>query len=123
MATMKPYRIQRQRSKGWQKPPNTVCVTRPRRDHPRWPLWGNPFIVGQDGTAADCVRLFIERFKHDLAYRADVCRGLAGKHLACWCQLGDPCHTDVLRCWENASEEKADCMDIGPQLSFDGLQQ
>lgn len=31
-----PERIQRQRTKGWRMPPNTVCVTRPGK-------WGNPF--------------------------------------------------------------------------------
>jgi hypothetical protein len=35
---MKPTRIQRKREKGWRKPENTVCVTRPGK-------WGNPFRV------------------------------------------------------------------------------
>ena len=35
---MKPQRIQRKREKGWRKPENTVCVTRPGK-------WGNPFRV------------------------------------------------------------------------------
>ena len=33
---MRPVRIQRQRTKGWKMPPNTVCVTRPGK-------YGNPF--------------------------------------------------------------------------------
>ena len=33
---MPPQRIQRRRTKGWRKPPNTVCIGRPGP-------WGNPF--------------------------------------------------------------------------------
>lgn len=40
---MKPQRIQRKRTKGWQMPPNTVSVTRPGK-------WGNPF----DFRSSDC---------------------------------------------------------------------
>lgn len=50
---MSPVRVQRQRTKGWRKPENTVYVGRGSR-------WGNPFIVGKaqlrfprvDGTEA-----------------------------------------------------------------------
>jgi hypothetical protein len=35
---MAPVRIQRQRTKGWRMPPNTVYVGRPSR-------WGNPFPI------------------------------------------------------------------------------
>ena len=33
-----PHRLQRRRTKGWWKPPGTVCVDRSSR-------WGNPFAV------------------------------------------------------------------------------
>jgi len=55
--------------------------------------WGNPFIVGRDGTRAEVIA----------RYRAFVCDGplmaevgeLAGKSLICWCSPL-PCHADVL---------------------------
>ena len=37
-----PDRIQRKRTKGWRKPPNSVIVTRPRK-------WGNPYDVDKYG--------------------------------------------------------------------------
>lgn len=46
-----PVRIQRKRTKGWKMPENTVSVTRPGK-------WGNPFKVGIDGTAAECVKKY-----------------------------------------------------------------
>ena len=100
----KPKRIQIKRTRGWKMPPNTVKVTRPG-------LWGNPFIVnphvkpgGWSGAAyicvptvedaVECFRLFVTEVKPELAERAR--RELAGKHLACFCKVGSPCHADVL---------------------------
>ena len=93
-------RIQRKRTKGWRMPTNTVYVGRPTQ-------WGNPFIVGKDGSAQDCVN----KFSNDLfPYRrggsvvdfllseANIrwIAELKGKNLACWCPLDQPCHADVL---------------------------
>lgn len=83
----KPQRIQRQRIKGWRMPPNTVSVTRPGR-------YGNPYRVGPDGTAQECVDKFranMPEFAKE-AYRNE----LRGKNLACFCPLDQPCHADVL---------------------------
>lgn len=100
-----PIRIQRQRTRGWKKPPNTVCVT-------RGCLWGNPFIVRPDlppgskigwsgyyavPTAQDAVETYREYLKEcpDLIEKAR--RTLRGKNLACWCGVEEPfCHADVL---------------------------
>jgi hypothetical protein len=103
---MKPVRIQLSRRKGWRMPPNTVKVDRSTK-------WGNPFIVGTDGTRAQCVEWFrvmlaghicismrvpelpdaqIAYMKHARRYL----RQLRGKNLACWCPLSAPCHVDVL---------------------------
>lgn len=46
-----PVRIQRWRSKGWRLPPGAVCVDRSTP-------WGNPFVVGEHGTRAECVELY-----------------------------------------------------------------
>jgi hypothetical protein len=100
-----PIRIQLSRRKGWRMPPNTVKVDRSTK-------WGNPFIVGTDGTRARCVELFrimlagylcLSRAPAlpdaQVAYlkmaRRNRCY-LAGKNLACWCPLDQPCHADVL---------------------------
>jgi hypothetical protein len=92
---MMPVRIQRQRIKGWKMPENTVYVGRPGR-------WGNPFAVigkGQNSKyppmtaqlAVDAYRRQMPEFTKEAARRE-----LAGKNLACFCKLGEPCHADVL---------------------------
>lgn len=86
-----PQRVRLQRRAGWRKPPGAVVVARPSRR-------GNPFRVGVDGDRAECVR----RFRQALAAgeldvdEAEVRARLAGRDLACWCPLGEPCHADVL---------------------------
>jgi hypothetical protein len=102
--TAAPKRIQRKRAKGWRMPPNTVYVGRGSR-------WGNPFVLGRDGTAAECVRRYAEMltpYRHhgegsgldhfllSVANIEDIQTSLRGKNLACWCPLGQPCHADVL---------------------------
>ncbi|WP_295035579.1 DUF4326 domain-containing protein [uncultured Microbacterium sp.] len=103
------------RRKGWRKPENTVVVARPSK-------WGNPFCVvrtdcslggmcwavalggmvvqqhidSQERARELAVRFFRswaeEEDHHDLPDPAE----LAGKNLACWCPLDQPCHADVL---------------------------
>lgn len=64
--------------------------------------WGNPFIVGFDGTVEQCVTLYRQRLLERLSDRLDgpiLRKNLAelrGKNLACWCKLDEPCHADVL---------------------------
>jgi hypothetical protein len=98
-----PLRVKLSRAKGWRMPPNTIKVDRSTR-------WGNPFVVGVDGTRERCVQLFeyllggylcVSRGdpKAQDDYRNMVARDrhlLKGKNLACWCPLDKPCHADVL---------------------------
>jgi uncharacterized protein DUF4326 len=98
-------RLQRQRTKGWKKPPNTLCVTRPPRTSPSWPGWGNRYIIGQDGTAEECVRKFEQRYAQDREYQTRLRRALGGKNLACWCKVGAACHADVQLRWANRPED------------------
>lgn len=106
---MKPQRIQLSRKKGWRMPPDTVKVDRTTR-------FGNPFIVGTDGIAVECVyqvillnagyhcisasRACVDRQdKYFKTLQAEMKAGypaLRGKNLACWCRIGQPCHGDVL---------------------------
>jgi hypothetical protein len=101
----RPARIRLSRAKGWRMPENTVKVDRSTG-------WGNPFLVGDDGTAAECVDLYRKLIIGGLlcmSTRAPASeqRGamvrvaaglhtLRGKNLACWCALDKPCHADVL---------------------------
>lgn len=99
-----PQRIQRSRAKGSRLPDNTVCVTRPGP-------WGNPFVVGRDGTAAECVYLYrrlldgyvcltvkatTEDQRAAQRQMMDHLDDLKGKNLACFCGIGKPCHADTL---------------------------
>jgi hypothetical protein len=94
-----PTRIQCRRDRPWQTTPKAVYVGRPSR-------WGNPYRVSVHGTAEACVRLFETRYGTNASYREAVRANLAGKSLACWCKVGQPCHADALLRWAN---EPAEC--------------
>ena len=84
-----PRRLQCRRDRPWQTIPKAVYVGRRSR-------WGNPYHLGVHGTPEHCVRLFVVHYRANAAYRAEVRRRLAGKDLACWCPLDQPCHAGVL---------------------------
>ena len=89
-----PKRIQRRRAKGWKMPADAVYVGRPTK-------WGNPYVVGQHGTADECVEKYEQLITVCLAGSAgkamrDALNNLRGKNLACWCHLDKPCHADIL---------------------------
>jgi hypothetical protein len=109
-----PKRIQRKRTKGWRMPEGAVYVGRPTK-------WGNPYdwreyptlvrgFGADDGeptrvSDASRKRFAVVDFKsvcvHEIGSfqypsRDEIRRELAGKDLACWCPLDQPCHADVL---------------------------
>lgn len=106
-------RIQLRRAKGWRMPENAIKVDRTTP-------WGNPFIVGKDGTQAECVDLYrmllggymcisrggLEAQRAARDYVAENRAKLIGKDLACWCRPGTPCHADVLLELANATLPK-----------------
>jgi hypothetical protein len=56
--------------------------------------WGNPFVVGKDGTR----KQVIERYKKWIVQQPDLLKDLhelKGKKIACFCKPL-PCHGDVL---------------------------
>lgn len=56
--------------------------------------WGNPFIVGKDGTR----KQVIEKYKNWILNNPELLKDLPelkGKRLACWCKP-KACHGDVL---------------------------
>lgn len=86
-----PKRVQRHRTRGWQKPAGVIVVT-------RWTKWANPFITGEAGipdadTAVDLYRMFIHIPENPLPA---LLPELTGHDLACWCPLDQRCHADVL---------------------------
>lgn len=76
-------------------PPNTVNVARPGR-------FGNPHhigpcpVCGVDHTREEAIAELRAEIECDPMLAARVREELAGKNLACWCKLGEPCHADVL---------------------------
>jgi hypothetical protein len=113
--------MQLSRKKGWKMPENTVKVDRTTK-------WGNPFIVGEHGTRAECVRLFEYLLGGLLCISANNCEAqeaymamarcdleqLRGKNLACWCPLDAPCHADVLLVMANAKVTGSPALSTSP---------
>lgn len=108
-----PVRIRLSRARGWRLPDGAINVARPGK-------WGNPFVVGTDGTREQCAakfyqlcRGFIElggrlEIDEQLSYYRRLRRSigeLRGHDLACWCALdGKPCHADVLLMFANGTK-------------------
>lgn len=109
IAANRPIRVERERTRGWRMPANTVYVG-------RGSMWGNPFLgvtavanfhlwVSGEMSEPDFLRLrgpyaetfFGRRIEFDQARRIrEGIRALRGKNLACWCCADMPCHADVL---------------------------
>ncbi len=115
----KPTRIQRKRTKGWRMPDGTVYVGRPSK-------WGNPIDLSDVGgqfpslDETQVARMVVRDFQTlaasgELSFPnwrflggrrgpvswtyppvAEIRAELAGKDLACWCPIDQPCHADVL---------------------------
>lgn len=110
-----PYRVRLSRKKGWRIPPDTVSVARPGK-------WGNPYIVGKDGTRAQCAGLYYTLLGGFIDFSGKLTvdeqlaiwrRGqrsladLKGKNVACWCSLDGPCHGDILLALANGTPAPA----------------
>ena len=107
-----PERIQIRRTKGWRKPQGAIVVTRGTD-------WGNPYVVGQTALiTSPAAWPYVKPGEHaDYGYGPNITPAvavllfriwvadrledqirdeLAGRDLACWCRLDQPCHADVL---------------------------
>ncbi|MUN41472.1 DUF4326 domain-containing protein [Actinomadura litoris] len=118
---MSPVRIQRRRVAGWRMPQGVVYVGRPTKWANPWRIvpvrdnhypWGEAADVIHETRHASLGRFerftripntgapywAVHAFKRELTpeLRAAIRRELAGKDLACWCRLDQPCHADVL---------------------------
>lgn len=58
--------------------------------------WTRPFGGITPRDAAHAVQLFRELAHSSPGYLAEARAELAGRDLACWCNLDQPCHADVL---------------------------
>jgi hypothetical protein len=68
-------------------PLGAVYVGRPTK-------WGNPFVIGRDGSRADVVAKYRAWLCDQPALMADL-PSLRGRDLVCWCAPA-ACHADVL---------------------------
>lgn len=109
-----PERIQMSRQRPWRADnPDAVIVARPSK-------WGNPWKVGERSAywmgpgldspsrprpvplmdASEVTGIFANALRTgygNLPFDVEQVRTeLAGKDLACWCPLDQPCHADVL---------------------------
>ena len=79
--------------------PNAVYIGRPS-------MWGNPFVIGRDGTRADVIAKYEIWLLRQPRLMAQLDR-LAGRDLICWC-APLPCHGDVLLRLANAPQLRCD---------------
>ena len=104
-----PRRIQRKRTKGWRMPEGAVYVGRPTAWGNVWREGSTGWTCGPDGIwdkaphapltreqAIESHRNAIVWAMRDEDVAASLRFALAGKDLACWCPLDQPCHADVL---------------------------
>jgi len=75
--------------------PYDIYVGRPSK-------WGNPFVVGENGTRSEVIKRYREWILEQPELLAEV-HTLKGKVLGCWC-APLPCHGTVLV--ELADQEK-----------------
>ena len=71
-------------------PLDAVYVGRPSK-------WGNPFVIGRDGTREEVIAKYVEYLmetEHTTGLLLDIGE-LRGKDLVCFC-APLPCHADVL---------------------------
>jgi hypothetical protein len=70
------------------KPPYQVYIGRPSK-------WGNPFVIGRDGTRKEVIQKYEEwiRTQPELM---EALPEIAGAVLGCWCSPKQQCHGDVL---------------------------
>lgn len=76
------------------RPPGAAFIGRPSK-------WGNPFVIGRDGTRAEVVA----RYRAWLCERPELLAALPelhGRDLMCFCAPA-ACHGDVLLALANAA--------------------
>ena len=71
--------------------------------------FGNPFVIGEDGTRDEVIELyrqwFHEKILNDPLFKVDLDR-LRGHDLVCWC-APRACHADVILAYLDEGEESS----------------
>lgn len=67
-------------------PAGAIYIGRPSK-------WGNPFVIGKDGSREDVIHKYCEYLAS--SGLIDHVKELRGKDLVCWCSP-QACHGDVL---------------------------
>lgn len=80
-------RVRNAKAVGKQTTADRVYVGRPGK-------WGNPFVIGRDGTRDEVIAKYRAWIVTQPARMAALAE-LRGKDLVCWC-APLPCHADVL---------------------------
>ena len=97
---MKPQRIQLSRKAGFNLQEASLKLNGlPAVNCARPSRWGNPWKVGKDGTVDYCVdryKRFIEGNRWSFPTKKNIEDELHGKNIACYCDLDQPCHCDIL---------------------------
>jgi hypothetical protein len=75
--------------------PGSVYIGRPS-------IWGNPFVIGKDGTRAEVIAKYELWIKQQPDLMAKISH-LKGKSLICWCSPLE-CHGNVLVRLANSSK-------------------
>lgn len=119
-----PIRVQRRREKGYKMPENTIYVGRGSRwcspfrvmqySDKKWAIktdgsdkCGDILVTychavydTKEGALIDAVKCYkywlMFYTNKEVTFIDDAKRYLKGKNLACWCNLGEKCHADVL---------------------------
>lgn len=58
-------------------------------------IYGNPFLIGRDGTREEVIEKYKEYLENNHQLRDMFKKHLKGKDLVCWC-APKACHADVL---------------------------
>lgn len=83
-----------------------ICVKRKGNEMPgdvyvgRPTVFGNPFVIGPDGTRDEVIAKFRAYFEGNEELKARARRELRGKNLVCYC-APLACHADVLLQYAN----------------------
>lgn len=65
--------------------------------------WGNPFVIGRDGSRDDVIRKYKAWLESQPQLVTQVRSELRGKVLGCWC-APMPCHGDILAAIANQGD-------------------
>lgn len=57
--------------------------------------WGNPFVIGRDGTRAEVLTKYAKWLKRRKHLIREAKEELLGKRCGCYC-VPEPCHVEIL---------------------------